>query len=82
LARAHPIAVLLERLPHTGLSQSQEPMTGVVVLSTHYIQASRLNALDNSYPAAPEMLWAVPFMDIAWFGVIILMAMIWIVLDV
>jgi hypothetical protein len=28
------------------------------------------------------MLLGVPFMDVAWFGVIVLMAVIWVVLDV
>jgi hypothetical protein len=32
-------------------------------------------------PAA-EMSMGVPFIDVAWFGVIVLMAMIWVVLDV
>jgi hypothetical protein len=31
---------------------------------------------------AAEMSLGVPFTDVAWFGVIILMAMIWVVLDV
>jgi hypothetical protein len=32
-------------------------------------------------PAA-EMSLGVPFIDVAWFGVIVLMAVIWVVLDV
>jgi len=28
------------------------------------------------------MSMGVPFIDVAWFGVIVLMAMIWVVLDV
>ena len=33
-------------------------------------------------PTAAEMSLSVPFLDGAWFGVIVLMAVIWVVLDV
>jgi len=54
---------------------------GVVMLSLHDMQESRFSALDNSHLVARQ-IFGVPFMDIAWFGVIILLTMIWIVLDI
>jgi hypothetical protein len=59
-------------------------VAGVVMLSFYDLQESRLNALIiHAYSGAKSISGeSVLFIDLKWFGVIILTAMIWIVLDV